>query len=668
VTPIEKVVTLLTKLSAQIAAEGKVEAADYDKYSCFCKEQADEKLYAIETSKSKIDVMKAKAGKLNTEIGALNQDITDLGTDIGTYEKDIKTETDKRAADLADYQKKAKDLTDAVSACERAIEAMKESKAEIADGDGKVDLMQLAGSSPLLLAALTVKQAPAKFEYSSNEIVATLEGLLAKFKMNKATLDEDEMNAKSASQLKTQDMNTQKTFAEKDKMEKEERSESLSETKADTEEEKSSETKAMNADEEFMKVLTSECETKAADFDQRSNMRTSEITAISTALEDLKKNAMGNYEANSKLSDLQKKQVVVKGKAALSFLQLRSPKKAALLAEASSVKHMAGTQRVLDLLLQKADESNSPVLSSLSMKLTLLQQSGIDHFVKVRQVIKDLLAKLDADAKSEATTKTYCDKNLKKQTETRDSAKLTIEEKSAGITTSKAELGETVEAIAELEAGIAKNKKALMESMELRADAKAANDVTIAKAQEGKKSIDFALSVLQKFYADAKDALIQKENYTPPNSSRDGKTVGDMAPKVFSGKYHGNQDASKGIIGILEVIQADFARTEDMTKKDDADSEKAFQEFKTTTDEDTAAKDKEFKAKEKRKADLKDKITTLTDDKKAAEANLLSAETTLEDLKKMCIDGEETYAERVAKRNEEIEALKEAMTILESMS
>merc|ERR1712054_381357 len=112
--------------------------------------------------------------------------------------------------------------------------------------------------------------------------------------------------------------------------------------------------------------------------------------------------------------------------------------------------------------------SKSPVLASVSMKLTLLQQSGIDHFVKVRQVIKDLLAKLDADARAEATTKAYCDKNLKKQTEARDGAKLTIEEKNAGLTTSNAELQETKETIAELEAGIAKNMKALLESTELR--------------------------------------------------------------------------------------------------------------------------------------------------------------------------------------------------------
>ena len=41
VTPVEKVTELLKQLSADLEKEGKAEAAQYDKFSCFCKEQAD---------------------------------------------------------------------------------------------------------------------------------------------------------------------------------------------------------------------------------------------------------------------------------------------------------------------------------------------------------------------------------------------------------------------------------------------------------------------------------------------------------------------------------------------------------------------------------------------------------------------------------------------------
>jgi cell fate (sporulation/competence/biofilm development) regulator YmcA (YheA/YmcA/DUF963 family) len=55
-------------LSAKVTAEGQKEAAAYDKYACFCKEQADEKLYAIEKSEAKIKDLKAEIEELETAI------------------------------------------------------------------------------------------------------------------------------------------------------------------------------------------------------------------------------------------------------------------------------------------------------------------------------------------------------------------------------------------------------------------------------------------------------------------------------------------------------------------------------------------------------------------------------------------------------------------------
>merc|ERR1719160_1663882 len=89
VTPMEKVIGLLKDLSAKVAAEGKKDAAQYDKYACFCKEQADEKLYNIEKSDAKIADLKAEIKELDTEINQLNSDIGDLGDTIRNKQKKI---------------------------------------------------------------------------------------------------------------------------------------------------------------------------------------------------------------------------------------------------------------------------------------------------------------------------------------------------------------------------------------------------------------------------------------------------------------------------------------------------------------------------------------------------------------------------------------------------
>merc|ERR1719321_376016 len=86
VTPMDKVIKLLNDLSA----EGAKEAAQYDKFACFCKEQADEKLYSIEKSNAKIKDLTAEIDELNADINKLNGEISDLSKQITQFEEEIK--------------------------------------------------------------------------------------------------------------------------------------------------------------------------------------------------------------------------------------------------------------------------------------------------------------------------------------------------------------------------------------------------------------------------------------------------------------------------------------------------------------------------------------------------------------------------------------------------
>merc|ERR1740138_1556796 len=124
VTPMEKVMSLLKDLSTKVAAEGKKEAAQYDKFACFCKEQADEKLYGIETSDAKIADLKAEIKELDADIAKLNGEISELSKSISALEKEIKRKTDKRDKEHAEYQARATDMSEAIDACGAAIEAL----------------------------------------------------------------------------------------------------------------------------------------------------------------------------------------------------------------------------------------------------------------------------------------------------------------------------------------------------------------------------------------------------------------------------------------------------------------------------------------------------------------------------------------------------------------
>merc|ERR1719235_825554 len=164
---------------------------------------------------------------------------------------------------------------------------------------------------------------------------------------------------------------------------------------------------------------------------------------------------------------------------------------------------------------------------------------GKDHFVKVRGLIKDLIAKLEADAESEATQKAFCDENMEKATTDRDEAIGEVETQTANIDEAKAKIAQLTEEIETLATEIADLRKGLFEATELRAAEKADNEKTIGDSEAGLEAVKDAIAVLKEFYD---NAFIQ---FTPAGAGRDGNTVKDLAPDTFSGTYHGNQDAAK---------------------------------------------------------------------------------------------------------------------------
>jgi len=528
-----------------------------------------------------------------------------------------------------------------------AIKALKDSKKDI-KGDAKLDLMQIQALAMSLTgdhatkatAALEKLDGPHAYEYQSNDIIAVLENLKDQFLENKKELDEDEFDTNSAFERKKLGLVNEVKFATKDKNEKTATMEAKSEEQADTEAARDQENQEMNADQAFLDQVTEECQTKAQDWDQRSKARSGELKALSEALAALESGAAEQYSANKKLVLAQK---------SASFLQLRGTSNEAM--------KVAATMKVENLLARQSRSLQSPILSVVSMKVKL----AADHFVKVRGLIKDLIQRLEDDAEAEATQKGFCDEKMAAATAKRDSSNAKIEVAVSQISKLNNEKDTLNSEIQDLKQAVADNLKALNEATELREQEKEENSVTVETAKEGQAAVELALSILKQFY---ENAFIQTA-YTPPNADREGLTVADRAPEAFSGSYHGNQDASKGIIGLLDVILSDFERTVSTTEEEESTSQGAFDVFEADVKSDNSAKEADIKSKERRVATIKDELVEQEEDKEDAQTLLSDSKKELKKLKPLCVEGEETYAQRVAKREKEIEALKEAMTVLD---
>mmetsp|Transcript_22332 Transcript_22332/g.72283 ORF Transcript_22332/g.72283 Transcript_22332/m.72283 type:complete len:721 (-) Transcript_22332:46-2208(-) len=689
VTPVEKVVQLLAKLQAQVEEEGKEEAAAYDKFACFCKEEVDDKLYAVEKSTAKIEKFDAQIEKLGAEITALDGEISDLGKEIDRLTGEMKIAKETRGQEHDSFKVDLADVDGAISACERALDALKESKGNLG---GKSELeaaalaqvqvlartvlgagshMALSASEMSRLSTVLAAGQPGKaneYKYHANDIIATIESLRNKFKDKKLALEQEEFDTNSGFEKRQLSMANEQKFAEKDKMEKDELAEQKREEKGLAEADRTQETTEKNADHSFMDVLTEECETKARLWDQRSQTRAGEVKALSEAMTALKEGVAPNYQANKKLVGLQRRSIIKAhwvyiedstvaqkvGSAALvpAFLQTRS-------AGLRGSFRGSLSQKVSELLLKSADQLKSPFLSAAALKVIASE----DHFVKVRQIIKDLVARLQSDAASEKTQKSFCDDEIKKAVEQRDAEQSKVEDFKAKITGKEADKAQLKEEIAQLSQQIAENKRALMEATELRENESKENLHTIEESDAGKEAVTQAVEVLKTFYGGA--AFLQKAAYVPPNSDREGKTVADRAPEVFDEDYKGSQEASKGILGILEVILSDFERTIATVTEQEGEAAEAFATFKSESEADTKIKEELVATKEGEIADIEAELTALADETKEATESHRQALDELEKLHTMCVAGEETYEERVAKRQKEIEALKEAHDMLE---
>merc|ERR1719191_2343011 len=121
-------------------------------------------------------------------------------------------------------------------------------------------------------------------------------------------------------------------------------------------------------------------------------------------------------------------------------------------------------------------------------------------------MIKDLVAKLEADAAAEADQKAWCDEEMEKSTSKRDENIGAIEGDLAAKSTAEAKIAKLEEEIATLMSEVAELTKALNEATELRGQEKAENTKTTADATAGLAGVTKAMKILKDFYD---NALIQ---------------------------------------------------------------------------------------------------------------------------------------------------------------
>jgi len=636
VSPIEKIVQMISDLQAKVLAEGTDAQKVYDEYAEWCEDRSTKLGFEIKTGKAEVAELKATIEEETSSIGALETKIEELSSDIQADEADLAAATKIREKEAADFAAEEKELTTVMNMLERATSILSKEMAK----SGGAAMLQMKSATSLtdalsvMVGASVLSSADASrltalvqttdsdsdsamgapaaavYEGKSGGIIGTLEGLTEKAEGQLDKARKEERTAAQNYEMLKQSLTDEVKFANSD-MDK------AKKNLAESQEGKATATgglevtsKDLAEDIDTKGGLHQDCMNAAQEFELATKSRGEELNALATAKKVILEATGGAAEQSYGLNQV-------------SFLQLSN----------------GVAPQAVRFVRELARKSKSPALAQLASRMNsairLGAAAGGDPFAKVKGLIVDMISTLEGEAEEDATQKAYCDKEMSEATAKHEDLTAESDKLSTKIDQDKASSAKLKEQVATLQNELAGMAKAKAEADKLRAEENAAFKKNSAEMKMGVNGVRKALQVLKEYYAQ-----------------------GDKSHEAGGG-------AGSGIIGLLEVCESDFTKglTEMTAEEETAASD--YESYSKQDQIDRAAKEQDVKYKGKEAAGLDKAVSELSGDLATVTDELGAVNSGLDKLKEMCVAKAEPYAEKKARREAEIAGLKEAQQILE---
>mmetsp|Transcript_18130 Transcript_18130/g.42678 ORF Transcript_18130/g.42678 Transcript_18130/m.42678 type:complete len:700 (-) Transcript_18130:550-2649(-) len=653
--PLGEVLTLLDSLAAKITKEGEAEAKAYKEFLAWCDDAARNKKFEITTATSKQEKLEAAISKSATDADASSAKIEDLAGSLASADAELKSASAIRGKEAADFAKSEAELLDVIDTLGRATAVLEREMAKNPAAFAQTDTSNLralmsslsavvdaaafsTADKQKLLSLVQSQQnsaddmddlgAPAAAVYKthSTSIVDVLEDLKEKAEEQLSDLRKAESNAKHNYDMLKQSLDDQSSADSKDLADEKSAKAESEGAKANAEGDLAATVKDLADAKGALQLANTNCMQTAADHDATVKARKEELKAIAEAKQILQDTTAGAVDQTYSLLQVQ----------AESQLRTRAD-----LARAE----------VIELVRKLAKQHHSAALAQLASRIAAVMQfgaaAGEDPFAKVKGLISDLIEKLEAEAGGEVTEKAYCDEQMAKTEVKKGELEQDISRLTSKIDMAAAKAAGLKASVKELQEELANLAQEQAEMDRMRQESHA--DYVQAKAdlEQGLAGVRSALRILREYYGGA--ALLQGAAVQPDLPELHKKATG----------------AGQSIIGILEVVESDFAKglAAEETQEDGAAAlyERTTQAnaiTKTLKDQDVKYNTQEIKSLEK-------SLSELTGDRDAADAELSAVLDYYSKIKARCIAKPETYEERKRRREAEIKGLKEALAILE---
>lgn len=674
VTPVEKVIELLTKLKDEVEAGGKEEAKTYDKFACFCKDKSTGLSSSITKSQDKIDSESASLAEKTATRVDKKGDLKDAVAKQEELEGELKETKARCAKEKEEYEAANEDVSKGIAALVNAIKVMKTSKSSKSDllsvkttvtrSLAVADALKIIMDGPKWAAAASFLQARVdpddpEYKFHSQGIISIMQKLEKEFRDKKTEQDGEWAKTKKDCDDTIKDLGSQISsttdLISKLQTEIQTLTKNIAEARGSIIDEEAS----LKDSQLYMNDLTALCEKRAQEWDQRSVMRAGEVETLTKALKILSGKVKDTDSVNERALVQEQHD---EPEEAPSFFQesenLAHHAERKLRVRAVAVQRMsleeAQGKRLKQALTLLSAEGTRLMSTSLS---TLAARAAEDPFIKVKTLIQKLIERLLKESTEEATKKGFCDTELGKAKTDRSFRWDEVLKLNSELRMLEAKQLALEMEIEDLTKSLKSLKEALEEATEARKKDKAQNLKDIETANDGLGALTEAIMILKAFYKSAAKAALVQQQASPVDEDNPGAG--------FDGSYRGSQKASTGIIGLLEVIKSDYERTIKVTTEDEAEAHATFVEFDRASKADISGKSTKLELDEEdlktTKTNIKMKMEEMKDNMNLVDEALKS----IEELKPMCIDTGMSYKERVQKREEEMKALKKALCILD---
>jgi len=635
VSPIGKVLAMLSDLQRKIIKEGEVVQNEYSEFAEWCEDRVRDLSHEIKTAKADVENLQAVIDEETASIASLTTRVDELAESIASDESDVKEATEVREKEHADFAAEETELTETIDMIGRAIEVLEREQAK-----GSASMLQMKSATGLTQALSIMVQAEliasddaakltafvqdaqgsddsdaergapsaAAYESHSSSINEALQGLDDKAQGQLEAARKKETQALHNYEMQRQALEDAIRFAKKELDEAKKGIAAATEKKSTAEGELAEAKKELAADTDAKASLHHDCMSRAQDFEAETASRGEELKALAAAKKAIEEATSGGSLAQ------------------VSMLQV-------------AARAQASRSSVVRLIRDLARKERSTELAQLASRMSTELRRGAardDVFAKVKNMIQDMIAKLEDEAEADATKKAYCDKELKETTDKKDDRSDEIERLTTKLDKATAKSAQLKGQVAALEMELSKLAKSQAEMDNLRREQHEAFEEERAELEKGLEGIKLALKVLKEYY---------------------GKEEAD---------HDRSSGSASGIIGLIEVTESDFSKNLAEITSEEETAAAEYERVSKANEVEKTTKEKDVKFKVKEAKELDKTSAELSADRSSVQTELDAVMEYYSKIQEECVAKPESYEERVQRRDAELAGLRQALDTLES--